>query len=146
MELSFVTVTFDLRWHWKSYWIHKIFKKMSRMIILKNLVENKFLKLFLKLECLHHNYRVLTHVCLSVELSVFEQDNSRMLCPRIMKFGYNIEYDNISNRFDIGHGWAKVKVTKFFLLPQNKLSNIITKVDTSHELKFCRNVQCIRRS
>ena len=55
------------------------------------LVENKFLKLFLKLECLHHNYRVLTHICLSVELSVFEQDNSRMLCPRIMKFGHNIE-------------------------------------------------------
>ena len=44
------------------------FKKMSRMIILKILVENKFLKLFLKLECLHHNYRVLTHICLSVEL------------------------------------------------------------------------------
>ena len=34
------------------------------MIILKILVGNKFLKLFLKLECLHHNYRVLTHVCL----------------------------------------------------------------------------------
>ena len=40
---------------------------LSRMIILEILVENKFLKLFLKLEC-HHNYRVLTHVCLSVEL------------------------------------------------------------------------------
>ena len=111
---------------------------MSRMIILKILVENKFLKLFLKLECLHHNYRVLTHVCLSVELSVFEQDNSRMLCPRIMKFGHNIK--QISNRFDIGHGWTKVKVTKFFRLPQNRLSGIINKVDTSQELKFCRNV------
>ena len=74
------------------------------------MVENKFLKLCLKLECLHHNYRILTHVCLSVELSVFEQDNSRMLCPRIMKFGHNI-----SNRFDIGHGWTKVKVTKFLV-------------------------------
>ena len=69
----------------------KLKKILPRMIILKIVVENKFLKLFLKLECLHHNYKVLTHVCLSVELSVFEQDNSRMLCPRIMKFGHKIE-------------------------------------------------------
>ena len=56
-------------------------------------IEKMANKIFIvpKLECLHHNYRVLTYVCLSVELSVFEQDNSRMLCPRIMKFGHNIE-------------------------------------------------------
>ena len=57
------------------------------------------------------NFILHMSVCLSSCLSGFEQDNSRMLCPRIMKFGHNIEWDNISNEFDIGQGWTKVKVT-----------------------------------
>ena len=65
------------------------------------------------------NYRVLVRVCVCVRVcvfpcfrvSVFLHDNSKSNRSRNMKLEYIVVYENISDKFDIGHCQTKVNFT-----------------------------------
>ena len=59
------------------------------------------------------HYRVLVRAMfLCFYVSVFLHDNSKSNRFRNRKFEYIVVYENISEKFDIGHCWTKVKVTE----------------------------------
>ena len=51
-------------------------------------------------------------VCVCFRVCVCLCDNSKRNRSRNMKFKYIVVYENISDKFDIGHCWTKVKVTE----------------------------------
>ena len=50
------------------------------------------------------------YVCVCACLCMFLHDNSKSNPSRNMKFDYVVVYENISDKFDIGHCRTKVKV------------------------------------
>ena len=49
--------------------------------------------------------------CVCVCVCVCVCDNSKSALSRNIKLEYIVGYENISDKFDNGHGWIKVKVT-----------------------------------
>ena len=109
----------------------KMFQKLSR----SQGITQKTQTMEPKAICLPMS-RVLVRFCVSVFpcffVSVFLHNNSKSNQSRNMKLDYIVVYENISDKFDIGHCRTKVKVTgdfkSFLHLQQYKLSGPITQL------------------